>query len=165
MTYLLDVNALLAFRYATHVHHERVRRWLEGRTETERDDLLLATCSITELGFVRVATGPARLTTQVIAACAELTRLKRDRRCIFLGDPIGAERLPSWVLKSKQTTDGHLLQLASAYGSTLATLDKGIPGALLIPELPDNTSRVSEPRLTYGAAARGLRPAAAPPRP
>lgn len=122
--------------------------------ETERDDLLLATCSITELGFVRVATGPARLATQVEAACEELIRLKRDRRCLFLGDPISAEHLPPWVLKSDQTTDGHLLQLASAYGSTLATLDKGIPGALLIPQLPEgDTSRVSEPRLTYGAAA------------
>src|SRR6185437_5619931 len=80
------------------------------------------------------------------SACAELTRLKRDRRCIFLGDPIGAEHLPSWVLKSDQTTDGHLLQLASAYGAALATLDKGIPGALLIPEVPCDANRVSEPR-------------------
>jgi len=153
VTYLLDVNALLAFRYATHVHYERVRKWLEGRREAERDGLLLATCSITELGFVRVATGPARLATQVGAACAELTRLKRDRRCIFLGDPIGAEHLPSWVLKSDQTTDGHLLQLASAYGAALATLDKGIPGALLIPEVPCDANRVSEPRFNYGTAA------------
>jgi hypothetical protein len=61
--------------------------------------------------------------------------------------------LPSWVLKSDQTTDGHLLQLASACGSTLATLDKGIPGALLIPEVPSDANRVSEPRLNYGAAA------------
>lgn len=153
MTYLLDVNALLAFHYATHAHHERVGRWLRDQTEAERDHLLVATCSITELGFVRVATGPARFATQVEAACAELTRLKRDRRCIFLGDPIGAERLPSWVLKSKQTTDGHLLQLASAYGSTLATLDKGIPGALLIPEVSSDANSVSEPHLTYGTAA------------
>ena len=85
MTYLLDVNALLAFHFAKHVHYERVRRWIEAR--------------------------------------------------------------------SHATTDGHRLQFASAYGSALATLDRGIPGALLIPEVPSDVNRVSEPRLSYGAAA------------
>jgi predicted nucleic acid-binding protein len=30
-------------------------------------------------------------------------------------------------------TDGHLLELARHHGAKLATLDTGIPGALLIP--------------------------------
>ena len=153
MTHLLDVNALLAFHYAKHAHHERFSRWLEIREQTEGNRLLLATCAITELGFVRVATGPARLAPLIESACKDLTLLKRDHRFVFLGDPLSAERLPGWVVKSKQTTDGHLLQLASAYGATLATLDTGIPGALLIPDLPDDSNRVSEPQLAYGAAA------------
>ena len=94
MTYLLDVNALLAFHYAKHVHHERVSRWLEARKQTEGNDLLLATCAITELGFVRIATSPARLAEQVQGACTDLMRLKRDHRFVFLGDPLGAEQLP-----------------------------------------------------------------------
>ena len=31
MTYLLDVNALLALGYAAHVHHHRAEAWLIGK--------------------------------------------------------------------------------------------------------------------------------------
>ena len=116
MTYLLDVNALLAFRYAKHMHYTRVRHWLERQEVNERGALRLATCAITELGFVRVATGPACLVPQMEHACADLMRLKRDRRFAFLGDAISAESLPAWVTKSKHTTDGHLLQLSRGLG-------------------------------------------------
>ncbi len=61
MTYLLDVNALVAFGYANHIHHLRVINWL-GDLRGNQRTLRLATCAITELGFVRIATGPARLT-------------------------------------------------------------------------------------------------------
>jgi hypothetical protein len=37
------------------------------------------------------------------------------------------------VKTPKQTTDGHLVQLAKANGAILATLNAGIPGAFLIP--------------------------------
>ena len=36
--------------------------------------------------------------------------------------------------KWAQTTDGYLLALAKAHGGALATLDRFIPGALLIPD-------------------------------
>jgi predicted nucleic acid-binding protein len=91
VTYLLDVNVLLALHYKEHIHHERAARWVQ---------------------------------------------------CLRTND-----REPD------QTTDGHLLQLASLYGATFATLDSGIPGALLIPELPHDAHHVSEPQVTYGAAA------------
>jgi len=51
-----------------------------------------------------------------------------------LADALGAERLPKWVKTGSQTTDGHLVALAAAHGSILATLDRGIPGAFVIPE-------------------------------
>jgi len=38
------------------------------------------------------------------------------------------------VKSSKQTTDGHLLQLAATNGAVLATLDHNIPGAYVIPK-------------------------------
>jgi hypothetical protein len=47
------------------------------------------------------------------------------------GNDIAA--LPVWVKTPAQTTDGHLLQLAKTNGAILATLDRGIPGAFLIP--------------------------------
>jgi hypothetical protein len=42
-------------------------------------------------------------------------------------------RVRIWVKTVKQTTDGHLAQLAKANGAILATLDRGIPGAFHIP--------------------------------
>ena len=51
----------------------------------------------------------------------------------FLTDGNDISLLPAWVKTPKQTTDGHLVQLALANGAVLATLDEGIPGAFLIP--------------------------------
>jgi predicted nucleic acid-binding protein len=46
--FLLDVNALLAYHYPTHVHHARVRDWASQlRAERGQDDVALATCPIT----------------------------------------------------------------------------------------------------------------------
>lgn len=153
MTYLLDVNVLLALGYEHHVHHERSSQWLESLRSSHGESLILATCAITELAFVRIASGIARLAPDVSKARSDLTDLKQSGHFRLLADELGAERLPEWVRKSDQTTDGHLLQLASARGATFATLDAGIPGALLIPELPADPNRVSEPQLAYGVAA------------
>jgi hypothetical protein len=51
----------------------------------------------------------------------------------FLADANDISALPAWVASPAQTTDGHLVQLASANGAVLATLDERIPGAFLIP--------------------------------
>jgi hypothetical protein len=57
----------------------------------------------------------------------------RKRRFVFIADAHGAAELPAWVTTGKQSTDGHLLELAKAHGAELATLDEGIPGAFRIP--------------------------------
>ena len=51
----------------------------------------------------------------------------------FISDTLDIRRLPAWVKTAKQITDGHLLQLAQSNGILLATLDKRIPGAFIIP--------------------------------
>lgn len=38
-----------------------------------------------------------------------------------------------WVKSGRQTTDGHLAELARAHDSVLATLDERIPSAFVIP--------------------------------
>ena len=50
-------------------------------------------------------------------------------------DACGASDLPVWVKGARQVTDGHLVGLANSIGATLATLDGGIVGAFLIPDL------------------------------
>jgi hypothetical protein len=70
-----------------------------------------------------------------------------------LDDGLDANRLPRWVGKSKQVTDGHLLQLAIDHRATFATLDEKIPGALLIPKETNGRLFVKEPPARYGIAA------------
>lgn len=129
MTWLLDVNALLALAHAAHVHHDRAQAWVKSLKGTDR----VATCAITELGFVRIAP-QARLSPDVIGARDLLARLLRSRkpRFVRIADDLGADALPAWVRAPARTTDGHLVALASAHAGRLATLDEGIPGAVVI---------------------------------
>lgn len=138
MIFLLDVNALLAYRYPTHVHHARVRDWVSRLRAERGEDVAFATCPITELGFVRVGSGPSALAVNVDAARADLRSLKSSENMLFIPDDIPERDLPAWVRKPAHTTDGYLLALARIHGGHLATLDRFIPGAMLIPhETPE----------------------------
>jgi hypothetical protein len=55
-----------------------------------------------------------------------MLRLKRANtlKFVFLVDDQDTSELPKWVKTAKETTDGHLSQLAKAQGAVLATLDK-----------------------------------------
>jgi predicted nucleic acid-binding protein len=130
MKYLLDVNALIAFGVIQHKFHQRVVDWIY----LERGSTFL-TCSVTEIGFVRVVASVAMYGLTVAQAKALLLGMKGNaaQPLTFLSDANDISALPTWVKSPAQTTDGHLLQLASANGAVLATLDEGIPGAFLIP--------------------------------
>jgi uncharacterized protein len=132
--YLLDVNALVALGFANHEFHARVAEWIKAQ-----DYPPLATCSITELGFIRVLAQAPAYGLTVAQARALLLRIKKARRptFTFIADDHEASRLPAWVKTARQTTDGHLANLAAGAGGMLATLDRGIPGAYLIPENRD----------------------------
>jgi predicted nucleic acid-binding protein len=134
MTFLLDVNALVALGVVEHQFHPKVTRWV--RTSRSSGDFRLMTCSITELGFVRVLASTKPYGFTVETAGDLLFRMKTEDEGLFsfVPDELDASRLPVWVHHPKQITDGHLAQLAKANGAVLATLDRGIRGALLIPE-------------------------------
>lgn len=134
MKYLLDVNALVALGFLHHEFHGRVAAWTARLSSDGSAEL--ATCSITELGFVRVLTQAAPYELTVAAACDLLLRLKEARvlKFAFLSDDHDISHPPAWVKTGRQTTDGHLAQLARSKGAILATFDRGIPRALLIPE-------------------------------
>ncbi len=130
MTYLLDVNALVALGIVNHEFHDRVAAWIQSSRS-----LNLASCSITELGFLRVASQAPAYGFAVAQARTLLERLKRaaSSRFVFLPDAHDISHLPNWVRNPRQITDGHLSQLAKANGAILATLDEKIPGSYLIP--------------------------------
>lgn len=130
MKYLLDVNALVALGFVEHEFYERVLTWVRASGEPE-----IATCSITELGFVRISVHVSRYGLTVPEARGFLFRLKAASRLnfTFIPDNLDVSRLPDWVKTPNQITDGHLSQLARANGAVLATLDRKIPCVFLIP--------------------------------
>jgi predicted nucleic acid-binding protein len=131
--YLLDVNALVALGFNEHEFYERVVSWVQTLSPGEDE---FATCAITELGFVRLLTQAPLYGFSVAEAKLALLRLKSSGNIafVFIADDHDASRLPAWVKTPKQTTDGHLAQLAKANAAVLATLDRGIPSAFLIPQ-------------------------------
>ncbi len=130
MRYLLDVNALIAYGFRKHDFHERVALWVRS---CPSDQFL--TCSITELGFARIL-GNARTYGMGVGRARQLLlELKSsvELPLAFVADTNDLSSLPSWVKTPAQTTDGHLVQLARTSKAILATLDKRIPGAFLVP--------------------------------
>jgi toxin-antitoxin system PIN domain toxin len=125
--YLVDVNILVAAHVASNTDHLRARGWLE---DVER----FATCSVTEIGFLRIMTldrvNPGCRPKDAIAAL-ELLRNRNGHEFwtdyTTLADP--RISLKHW-LGAKQVTDLHLVNLAATYGGILATMDEGIEQAL-----------------------------------
>ena len=134
MRYLLDVNTLLALAVWEHEFHARAASWVERLAASGVPEL--ATCSITELGFVRVLGQAQQYGSSVAQARELLLKVKNSDgiRWIFIPDDRDISHLPRWVRTPKQTTDGHLAELARANEAVLATLDRRIPRAFLIPQ-------------------------------
>lgn len=81
MSHLLDVNALIALIWSSHVHHAKASAWRKGKT--------IALCPLSELGFVRVSTGPAFNATMIDARRA-LADFIQDERPEFVPADIRA---------------------------------------------------------------------------
>jgi uncharacterized protein len=131
MIYLLDVNALVALGFMNHEFHPRLARWVRANCAPQ-----LASCSITELGFLRVLSQAPAYGFTVAQARSLLLRLRESPAypLTFIPDGHDVTHLPAWVKAPKQITDGHLSALAKANGALLATLDENIRGSYLIPK-------------------------------
>ncbi len=130
MRYLLDVNVLIALSFERYQFHQRAALWTLSKA-----NLTLLSCSITELGCIRILAQTPDYGLTLEHAHAILLQLKASR-CLqfeFIADSNDISPLPSWVKMPKQTTDGHLLELAKSHSALLATFDRKIPGAFLLP--------------------------------
>src|SRR5207245_6230562 len=74
--YLLDVNALLASIWINHPDHEKADRWVAGKN--------LATCAISELGFLRVSTNPKAVKADMASSRHLLEGFLRKHRPEFI---------------------------------------------------------------------------------
>jgi toxin-antitoxin system PIN domain toxin len=121
---LLDVNALIALAWDSHVHHARMRAWF-----AEHSSQGWATCPLTESGFVRVSANPKVLPVAVSidAARAVLSALRALDAHRFLMDDVSLSDsdVPA-IMGHRQVTDAHLLTLARRRGVPLVTFDAGV---------------------------------------
>ena len=130
MRYLLDVNALIALAHTGHVFHVKASNWFLSVAATARG---FHTCSITEIGFVRVSVVTG-LQPDIMTAKQALDALKSSSKIRFelISDDVGVAQLPAFVKRPQTITDGHLFELARKNSMQLVTFDQGIPNALHI---------------------------------
>src|ERR1700740_3701151 len=104
MIYLLDVNALVALGFINHEFHDRLASWILSLHLPNVASTNLATCSITELGFVRVLAQAPVYGFTVAQASELLSRLKQARKTgfTFIPDAHDVSHLPGWVRAPKQ---------------------------------------------------------------
>lgn len=120
---LLDVNALVALAWDSHVHHHAAGRWFAANRASG-----WATCPTTESGFVRVSANPTILpvAVSVDAARTVLGALRAVGAHRFLVDDVSlVDPDPPLVVGHRQVTDAHLLTLARRHGLRLVTFDAG----------------------------------------
>jgi uncharacterized protein len=121
---LLDVNALVALAWDSHMHHAATRSWFADNAADG-----WATCPITESGFVRVSANPKVLphAIGVHAAREVLTVLRSVKGHRFLADDVSLSDGDVPVIHvHRQVTDAHLLTLARRRGMRLVTFDAGL---------------------------------------
>jgi uncharacterized protein len=125
MTFLLDVNVLIALIDPTHVSHDAAHVWFERQGGAS-----WATCPITANAVVRIV-GHAKYpnTPGSPAVVADvLTRFTARTGHVFWPDDVslldGRYVDAGKLLTSGQVTDTYLLALAVAHGGQLASLDR-----------------------------------------
>ena len=125
MTFLLDVNVLVALIDPAHVQHNAAHDWFAKHGKKS-----WATCPLTENGVMRIvghvrypnSPGTPAAVAQLMAGLCALPGH------VFWPDDISlldTKKLDaSRILSSTQVTDSYLLALACAHGGKLATFDR-----------------------------------------
>lgn len=120
---LLDVNALVALAWDTHVHHEVISEWFDERTEP------WWTCPVSEAGFVRISSN-AKVIVGALGV-DEARSVLRDLREVgehrFLSNDVSLTDgdVPP-IVGHRQVTDALLLTVARRAGIALVTFDTAI---------------------------------------
>jgi len=132
MFHLLDINVLIALSDPASDHHVAALRWVEKLKPPA-----LATCPLTENGFLRIyghpdyPGGPG----SIEAALIPLAVLRRRRDHVFLPDDYSLADARLGINLSgcspKLLTDLYLLGLAARHGGKFATFDARVPAKWL----------------------------------
>ena len=128
MFYLLDVNVLIASADAAHEFHQDFHHWIMNEGNPH-----LATCPLTENGFLRIYGSPSYPggPGSPDLAIPPLTAIRQRADYVFLPDDLSLADSASGVnlvdLAPKHLTDLYLLALAVKHGGRLVTFDTRIP--------------------------------------
>ena len=130
ITYLLDVNLLLALGDPMHIHHEAAHGWF-----AEKGSQNWATCPVTENGFVRIASHPnyPNRPGDAHTVLEILRQFCSAEGHHFWGEEISLREIlrTDVFFTHSQITDIYLLGLAVHKGGKLATLDQRILASLI----------------------------------
>ena len=124
---LLDINILTALLWPTHEHHDMAHRWFAGR-----GDAPWATCSLTQLGFVRIVSNPAfsrdalSPTEAVALLGGNLVHPAHEFWTDTLQVPAAVKGMEARLHGYKQLADAYLLGLAHRRKGILVTFDRGL---------------------------------------
>jgi toxin-antitoxin system PIN domain toxin len=125
LTYILDVNVLIALIDPKHIAHLPAHEWFSAHSREG-----WATCPITKNGVVRIVGSPQYPNSPGIpvGVIASMRSLLSQSGHIFWPDDLSlmdsAKIDASRLLTTAQVTDSYLLALARAHGGKLATLDR-----------------------------------------
>jgi len=121
VTFLLDVNLLMALLWENHEHHHAARAWIRGVAT-------FATCPVSQLGFARVSSHPMLgYSMSPDEVFGVLRRFLADSRHRFVPDDLSCtDRVLRTDLMGgpNQITDHYLVALARQHHLTLATFDE-----------------------------------------
>ncbi len=133
--HLLDVNTLLALAWEDHVHHGAAHRWFAAHHAAG-----WATCSVTQLGFVRLSAHP-KFSAEPVTPAAAIEALRQivatqaghlffaePKRGLLGGvrDTTGVDDVFAQALGHGAVTDAFLVLVARSNDGRLATFDRGV---------------------------------------
>jgi uncharacterized protein len=131
VSYLFDVNVLIALLWPPHEGHARVQRWFAQNARHG-----WATCAMTQAGFVRIVSNP-QFSRQVVSPLDALQVLEGSVQHAshqFWTEDIGVSmalaQFGSRLVGHRQITDAYLLALAIHKKGRLVTLDGGVSSLL-----------------------------------
>jgi len=132
VSYLLDVNALVALFDEAHVHHGAAHEWFSVKGSRG-----WTTCPITENGLLRILSHPA-YPNAPLPMCDVADRLEEFKKAApghsFWSNDYS---FSAWLsdeqhpVGSGHSTDAYLLQLCKRKAGVLATFDRRIKPALI----------------------------------
>lgn len=133
MIALLDINVLIARADPAHVFHERAVSWMASLKNAS-----IATCPLTENGFLRIYGNPVypEGPGSPAAASPMLAAIRRLPQHVFLPDDISLSDtagIPTLAgAGHSQLTDLYLLALARRHAAVFATFERRVDPAMVI---------------------------------